>query len=114
MNNPTIKWDDFEKIDLRVGTIIKTEAFPEARKPAFKVWVDFGEPLGIKKSSAQITNHYTLASLIGKQVLCVTNFEPRQIGNFMSEVLITGFPDENGKIVLATVDHTVPNGAKLF
>lgn len=110
----TINWKDFEKVALRVGTILTVEKFPEARKPAYKVWIDFGGQIGIKKSSAQITKHYTPESLIGTQVVCVVNFAPRQIGNFMSEVLITGFPDENGDIFLARPDKRVPNGSKLF
>jgi len=108
----TIRWEDFEKVDLRIGTIVRAEPFPEARKPAYQVWVDLG-PLGIKKSSAQITAHYTPENLLGRQVLCVCNFPPRQIANFMSEVLVTGFADENGGIVLAGTDKPVPNGSKL-
>lgn len=110
----TINWEDFEKADLRVGTIIKVENFPEARKPAYKVWVDFGEAIGIKKSSAQITKHYSPEELIGTQVVCVINFAPRQIGPFRSEILITGFPDENGDILLARPDKKAPNGGRLF
>lgn len=109
-----LSWEDFEKVNLHVGTIVKVEEFPEAHKPAYKVWVDFGTSLGIKKSSAQITVHYTKESLVGKQVLCVTNFPPRQIGPFMSEILITGFADENGDIILAQPDNKVPDGRKLM
>lgn len=108
-----ITWADFEKIDIRAGTIVKSEPFPEAKKPAIKIWVDLG-PLGIKKSSAQVTAHYTPESLIGKQVACVTNFPPKQIGGFMSEVLVTGFPDDKNQVVLCCTDKPVPNGAKLF
>ncbi|GAA5033290.1 tRNA-binding protein [Marivirga lumbricoides] len=110
----TINWADFQKIDIRIGTIVKTEPFPEAKKPAYKVWVDLGEEVGLKKTSAQITVNYTLEQLIGRQVQCVINFPKKQIGNFMSEVLITGYEDENGNIVLASVEQEVPNGAKLY
>lgn len=110
----TISWGDFEKVVLCVGTIIKAEDFPEAHKPAYKVWVDFGDELGIKKSSAQITKHYKPESLLGTQVVCVLNFPPRQIGPFMSEVLITGFPDGNGDIILVRPDKHAPNGSKLI
>jgi tRNA-binding protein len=109
----TITWHDFEKVELRVGTILEVVDFPEARKPAFKVKVDFGD-FGIRWSSAQITKHYTKEQLIGRQIIAVTNFPKKQIANFMSEFLITGFADENGDIVLTAVEKPVPNGSKLI
>lgn len=108
-----ITYADFEKVDIRAGTIIEAEPFPEARKPAFKLKIDFGPDIGVKKSSAQITVHYTLEGLIGRQVMAVVNFPPRQIGPVRSEVLTLGYPDANGDIVLASVDRNVPNGARL-
>ncbi|GAB2974635.1 tRNA-binding protein [Mucilaginibacter puniceus] len=108
-----ITWDDFEKVELRAGTILEVLDFPEARKPAYKLKVDFGE-FGIKWSSAQITRHYTKQELSGRQIAGVINFPKKQIANFMSEFLVTGFADENGDIVLTTVDKPVPNGSKLI
>lgn len=108
-----INWDDFSKVELRTGTIIRAEAFPEARNPAYKLQIDFGEEIGVKKSSAQITDLYTTKELIGKQIIGVVNFPPRQIGPFMSECLVTGFVQKNGAVVLAVPDRRVDNGHRL-
>ncbi len=108
-----ITFDEFLKVDIRAGTVVDAKPFPEARKPAIRLWVDFGPEIGVKKSSAQITVHYTPEKLIGRRVMAVVNFPPRQIGPFMSEVLILGFPDADGAIVLACIDGEVPNGARL-
>ena len=108
-----IDYDDFQKVDIRVGRVVKAEPFPEARKPAYKLWVDF-DKLGVKRSSAQITKHYTIEELIGRQVLAVVNFPPRQIGPVMSEVLTLGFPDAEGNVVLVGVDRDLPLGGRLF
>ena len=110
----TITYDDFEKVDIRVGTIVDAQAFPEARKPAFKLVIDFGPDLGTRRSSAQLTVHYRPDQLIGRQVCAVVNFPPRQIGPFISEVLTLGMPDEDGAVVLIKPDFKVSNGGKLF
>ncbi|WP_291835015.1 tRNA-binding protein [Brevundimonas sp.] len=110
----TIGFDDFMKVDIRVGRVLKAEPFPEARKPAYKLTIDFGPDIGVKKSSAQITVHYTLEELEGRKVAAVVNFPPRQIGPVRSEVLTLGFPDENGAVVLVGVDRDVPVGGRLF
>ena len=110
----TITYADFEQVDIRVGRITRAEPFPEARKPAIKLWVDFGPGIGEKRSSAQLTAHYTPEGLIGRQVLAVVNFPPRQIGPVMSEVLVLGVPDEDGQVVLIGPGHEVPLGGKLF
>jgi len=110
----TITFDDFMAVDIRAGTVIAAESFPEARKPAIKLRVDFGGDVGVKKSSAQITDHYAPDQLVGRKVMAVVNFPPRQIGPFMSEVLVLGFADTDGAIVLAAPDHDVPDGARLI
>ena len=109
-----ISWRDFEKVDLRVGTIVEAKDFPAARKPAYQLLVDFGDTIGLRKSSAQITALYKQEDLIGRQVIAVINFPKKQIGKFMSECLVTGVADEDGNIVLATVERKVPNGTKLI
>lgn len=109
----TISWADFEQVDLRVGTILEARPFPAARRPAYQLLIDFGPEIGLKKSSAQITHHYRLEDLPGRQVLAVVNFPPKQIGKFLSEVLVTGFADAEGHIVLAGVAGPVPNGSRL-
>ena len=109
-----ITYADFEQVDIRVGRITRAEPFPEARKPAYKLWVDFGAEIGEKRSSAQITAHYTLEELVGRQVLAVVNFPPRQIGKILSEVLVLGLPDADGQVVLIGPGQDVPLGGKLF
>ncbi|MBK0328235.1 tRNA-binding protein [Rhodobacteraceae bacterium F11138] len=108
-----IGFDDFLKVDIRVGTVLRAEDYPEARKPAIKLWIDFGDDIGERKTSAQITAHYRPETLIGKQVLAVVNFPPRQIGKFMSEVLVLGLPDDSGEIVLIGPDGPVPKGGRM-
>jgi tRNA-binding protein len=114
MDSKAVSIEDFEKIDIRVGTVRDAQAFPEARKPAIKLWIDFGGEIGVKQSSAQITIHYTPDQLIGRQVLAVVNFPPRRIGPFVSEVLTLGLPDPQGGIVLIRPDFKVPDGGRLF
>ncbi len=109
-----ITYADFAKVDIRVGTVVKAEPYPEARRPAYKVWVDFGAGIGVKKASAQATAHYALEDLVGRQVAAVVNFPPKQIGKFMSEVLILGFPDGAGEVVLIVPEQQVPNGGRLY
>lgn len=108
-----ISFDDFTKVDIRTGRVVKAEAFPEVRKPAIKLWIDFGEEIGVKKTSAQITVHYTPEGLVGRQVMAVVNFPPRQIGPFMSEVLVLGVPDDAGAIVLVSPDKDTPIGGQM-
>lgn len=109
-----ISWADFEQVDLRVGTIVEAREFPEARRPAYQLVLDFGPDIGIKKSSAQLTHHYTPATLLGRQVLAVVNFPPKQIGPFRSEVLVLGAPDADGHTVLLAVAAPVPNGSRIY
>ena len=109
-----ISYDDFLKIDVRVGTITRVEPFPEARKPAYKLYVDFGPEIGERKSSAQVTHHYTAEELVGRQVAAVVNFPPKQIGPFRSEILVLGFPDAGGEVVMIEPNRPVPNGGRLF
>jgi len=110
----TISYDDFARVDIRVGTIVTAEPFPEARRPAYKLSIDFGPEIGVKRSSAQLTEHYRCDVLVGRQVAAVVNFAPKQIGRFMSEVLVLGFPDRAGAVVLIRPDHPVSDGSKLF
>ncbi len=110
----TISFDDFLKVDIRVGTVTAVEPYPEARRPAYKLRVDFGPEIGEKKTSAQITKHYQPEHLLGRQVAAVVNFPPKQIGKFMSEVLVVGFPDADGEVVLIGIDHAVPNGGRMY
>ncbi len=109
-----ISFDDFLKVDVRVGTVVDAQSFPEARCPAIKLWVDLGAEIGVRKTSAQLTVHYTPDVLIGRQVAAVVNFPPKQVGKFMSELLVLGFPDPDGAVVLLGIDKPVPNGGRLF
>ena len=110
----TISFEDFARVEIRVGTITDAHPYPEARRPTYKLWVDFGGELGVKKTSAQITTHYALGELVGRQVAAVVNFPPKQIGKFMSEILVLGFPDAAGEVVMIGPDKPVPNGGKLY
>jgi len=114
MGSAPISYDDFDKVDIRIGTVTRAEPFPEARKPAYKLTIDFGPAIGIKRSSAQVTKHYALDDLVGRRIAAVVNFPPRQIGPVMSEVLCLGFPDAEGDVVLVSVDRAAPDGGKLF
>ena len=114
MGSVPATYDDFDKVDIRIGTVTSAEAFPEARKPAYKLTIDFGPLIGIKRSSAQVTKHYALDQLVGRRVAAVVNFPPRQVGPVMSEVLCLGFPDADGEVVLVSVDRAAPDGGKLF
>jgi len=111
---PTISFDDFDRVDIRAGTIVEAEPYPEARKPSIKLRIDFGPDIGVKRSSAQITKYYSPETLVGRQVMAVVNFPPRQIGKFMSEVLTLGFPDEEGAVVLGATERKVPDGGRMF
>jgi len=111
---PIISFDDFLKVDIRLGTIIKAQVFEDAKKAAYQLWIDFGDPIGVKKSSAQVTKLYALSELLGRRVAAVVNFEPKQIGKFMSEVLCLGFPDRNGNVVLLNVDKPATTGGRLY
>lgn len=110
----TIAYADFQKVEVRVGTVVRAEPFPEARRPAIKLWVDFGQPVGVRKSSAQITRHYTPESVVGRQVVAVVNFPAKQIGKFMSEALVLGVPDADGEVVLLSPDLPVPDGGRMY
>ena len=110
----TIDFEDFHKVDIRVGTIVDAQEFPEARRPAIKLWVDLGEEIGVKKTSAQITQNYKIEELAGRQVAAVVNFPPKQIGKFMSEILVLGFPDEDDNVTLIALDKKIPNGGRMY